>query len=116
MDVYVSQTQLLECLRDIWPSQKGLASLLFQDDLFCRIRRLEIITEGGDPEDAIGFLPDDFPKWTSVGDYESIWLALESEAAMDATGPLDVFEDAVCSWVEDMIPESCAFFEAALGW
>jgi hypothetical protein len=114
MELYASQTQLLECLRDIWPSQKGLASLLFQNDLFWRLRRIEIKVEGGDPEDAVGFLPDDYPKWTSTAEYESIWSKIESEAALDVTEPLDVLEDAVCGWAEDMIPDSCAFFDAAL--
>lgn len=115
MAVYESQTQLLECLRDIWPAQKGLAALLFQDDLFRRLRRLEIITEGGDVEDAIGFLPDDFPKWSgATEEYEGLWVHLESDAAFNLDEPLDVLEDAVCGWVEDMIPENCAFFEAAL--
>ncbi len=114
MDLYESQTRLLECLRDIWPAQKGLAALLFQDDLFLHLRRLEIITEGGDAEDAMGFLPEGFPEWTGNAEYAKIWAALESEAALDANEPLDALEDAVCGWVEDMIPENCAFFEAAL--
>ena len=92
MDLYASQTRLLECLRDIWPVQKGLAALLFQDNLFWRLRRLEIITEGGDPEDAIGFLPDDFPKWAGESEYESVWAAIESEASLDANEPLDALD------------------------
>jgi hypothetical protein len=114
MEVYASQTQLLECLRDIWPTQKGLASLLFQNDLFWRLRRLEIKVEGGNPEDAVGFLPDDYPKWTGPVEYETIWAVIEGGAAFDVTEPLDALEDAVCSWVEDMIPDRCAFFDAAL--
>ncbi len=114
MEVYASQTQLLECLRDIWPSQKGLSALLFQNDLFMRLRRLEIKVEGGDPEDAVGFLPDDYPEWTAPAEYISIWTQIEGETVADATGPLDVLEDTVCGWVEDMIPDSCAFFDAAL--
>lgn len=115
MELYESQTRLLECLRDIWPTQKGLAALLFQDDLFLHLRRLEVKTEGGDAEDAIGFLPEGFPEWTGgTEEYKGIWAALEREAALDANEPLDALEDAVCGWVEDMIPENCAFFEAAL--
>jgi hypothetical protein len=115
MGVYESQTRLLECLRDIWPAQKGLAALLFQDDLFLHLRRLEVKTEGGDAEDAMGFLPEGFPEWSGgTEEYAQIWAALEKEAILDANETLDALEDAVCGWVEDMIPENCAFFEAAL--
>ena len=114
-DIYVSQTQLLESLRDIWPQQKGLAALLFQDDLFCRLRRLEAIVEGGDNMEIVGFLPDYFPEWTgATPDYEATWASIVSEAREGETEALDILEDQVCAWCEDMIPESIAFFDAAL--
>lgn len=113
-EVYVSQTQLLECLCDIWPQQKGLDALLFQDDLFCRLRRLEAIVEGADRAEVSGFLPEYFPEWNSPPDYESVWTSIESEARAGETEPLDILEDQVCAWCEDMIPESIAFFDAAL--
>jgi hypothetical protein len=113
--IYVSQTQLLEGLRDIWPQQKGLAALLFQDDLFSRLRRLEAIVEGGDDAEVTGFLPEYFPDWEgSTPDYESAWTSIGSEARAGETESLDTLEDQVCAWCEDMIPESIAFFDAAL--
>lgn len=115
IEVYVSQTQLLECLRDIWPQQKGLNALLFQDDLFCRLRRLEAIVESAEYTEVVGFLPDYFPEWTgATEDYNATWTSIESEALANQTEPLDLLEDQVCAWCEDMIPESISFFDAAL--
>ncbi len=114
MTQYVSQTQLLECLRDIWPQQKGLDALLFQDDLFCRLRRLEAIVESAEAEVA-GFLPDYFPEWAgATPEYDNAWTSIESETKVGEVEALDTLEDEVCAWCEDMIPESIAFFDAAL--
>ncbi len=114
MTQYVSQTQLLECLRDIWPQQKGLDALLFQDDLFCRLRRLEAIVESAEAEVA-GFLPDYFPEWAgATPEYDNAWASIESETKVGEVEALDTLEDEVCAWCEDMIPESIAFFDAAL--
>ncbi len=104
---------LIEQLRDMWPSQKGLAALLFQNDLFRRLRRIEEIAEGNDGE-AHGFLPDDWPDFKGDEAYESIWAAIDAACGPDTWAFVDATEDVVVQWCTDMIPEKISFFAAAL--
>lgn len=107
-------SELLSMLRDTWPQQKGLAALLFQDDLFRRLRRLEAIAEGKAPDNIDGFLPDEFPAFDCSADYLAAWNNVEVSVEIDGWTYVDGIEDDVCQWCEDMIPEKIAFFSAAL--
>ncbi len=104
-------------IRDIWPTLRGADILLFQNDLFYKIRQLETKCEGGS---ARGFLPAAFeelhsvPSWTGGEDYEGAWNELIGLCDAGVLEQLDVFEGHVCDWIEDMIPEELNFFSAAL--
>ena len=104
-------------IRDIWPTLRGADILLFQNDLFCKIRQLETKCEGGS---ARGFLPAAFeelhsvPSWTGGEEYESAWNELIGLCNVSVLEQLDIFEEHVCDWIEDMIPEELNFFSAAL--
>ncbi len=104
-------------IRDIWPSLKGADILLFQNDLFYKIRQLETKCEGGT---ARGFLPAAFeelhsvPDWSGGEVYEGAWAELIELCKPEVLAELDVFEEYVCDWIEDMIPAELNFFEAAL--
>jgi hypothetical protein len=104
-------------IRDIWPTLRGADILLFQNDLFCKIRQLETKCEGGS---ARGFLPAAFeelhsvPSWSGGEEYESAWSELIGLCNESVLEQLDVFEEHVCDWIEDMIPEELNFFTAAL--
>jgi hypothetical protein len=104
-------------IRDIWPTLRGADILLFQNDLFYKIRQLETKCEGGS---ARGFLPASFidlhlvPNWTGGEQYESAWNELIGSCNEAVLEQLDVFEEHVCDWIEDMIPEELNFFTAAL--
>ncbi len=104
-------------IRDIWPTLRGADILLFQNDLFYKIRQLETKCEGGS---ARGFLPAVFeelhsvPSWRGTEEYESAWNTLIGLCNEGVLEQLDVFEEHVCDWIEDMIPEDLNFFTAAL--
>jgi hypothetical protein len=104
-------------IRDIWPALRGADILLFQNDLFYKIRQLETKCEGGS---ARGFLPAAFeelhsvPSWTGSEEYEAAWNTLIGLCDDTVLEQLDVFEEHVCDWIEDMIPEELNFFTAAL--
>lgn len=104
-------------IRDIWPTLRGADILLFQNDLFYKIRQLETKCEGGS---ARGFLPAAFeelhsvPSWTGGEEYEAAWNELIGLCGDGVLEQLDVFEEHVCDWIEDMIPEDLNFFSAAL--
>lgn len=108
------ESDLVAVLRDTWPQQKGLAALLFQDDLFRRLRRLETVAEGKSPDDVEGFLPDEYPLFDADEDYLKVWAGVEAAVEPEGWAFVDGIEDAVCQWCEDMIPEKIAFFSAAL--
>jgi hypothetical protein len=116
----MDSADLLAVLRDTWPQQKGLASLLFQDDLFRRLRRLEALAEGKTVDDEAGeslidgFLPDEFPLFDADEDYKAAWGRVEASVESEGWEHVDRLEDVVCEWCEDMIPEKIAFFSAAL--
>jgi hypothetical protein len=122
-DLYEHHDDVLDAVRDLWPTLKGINILLFQNDLFKRIRQLEVRVEGLGV--ARGFLPasftgmvqkgDDIDAWTSgVPEYESAWSILIENAVPGTEDALDVFEDDICGWVQDMIPADYNFFTAAL--
>ncbi len=104
-------------IRDIWPTLRGADILLFQNDLFYKIRQLETKCEGGS---ARGFLPAAFeeqhsvPSWSGGEEYEAAWKTLIDACEPTLLEQLDVFEEHVCDWIEDMIPEDLNFFTAAL--
>lgn len=104
-------------IRDIWPTLRGADILLFQNDLFYKIRQLETKCEGGS---ARGFLPAAFidlhsvPTWSGGEEYELAWNKLIGLCNEGVLEQLDIFEEHVCDWIEDMIPEELNFFTAAL--
>jgi hypothetical protein len=104
-------------IRDIWPTLRGADILLFQNDLFYKIRQLETKCEGGS---ARGFLPAAFeeqysvPSWSGGEQYEEAWNELIGLCNEETLEQLDIFEEHVCDWIEDMIPEDLNFFTAAL--
>jgi len=111
---------LIEAIRDTWPKQKGLDALLFQNDLFYRLKNLEDIAGGGGGPGEVypsGFLPGNWCadyRPTIDEAYVAAWKAVD--AACEAEGWLfvDATEDLVVNWCGDMIPDRIAFFEAAL--
>ncbi len=109
------QATLIEMLRDIWPHQKGLDALLFQNDLFYRLKRLEEIAESGSTEPS-GFLPgDDWGVFTTGRDeYLKVWKSIDEACEHEDWTFVDSTEDLVVAWCVDMIPERISFFEAAL--
>ena len=119
--VFDNHDRFLDILRDIWPQMKGANILWFQNDLFLRIRQLEIKCEGQGT--ARGFLPASFEdlagraieEWKSGNqEYEECWTSLLEECSSEAEDALDAFEDDVCGWIQDMIPADYNFFYAAL--
>lgn len=119
--IFDNHDRFLDILRDIWPQMKGANILWFQNDLFLRIRQLEIKCEGQGT--ARGFLPASFEdlagrpieEWKSGNqEYEDCWSALLDECTSETEDALDAFEDDVCGWVQDMIPVDYNFFYAAL--
>ncbi len=121
-DLYEHHDIVLDAVRDLWPQLKGINILLFQNDLFRRIRQLEVKVEGLGT--ARGFLPASFAEmvkledvdiWSSGNpDYEKAWTQLIDNAGPGTEDSLDVFEDDICGWVQDMIPSDYNFFTAAL--
>lgn len=121
-DLYKHHDDVLDAVRDLWPTLNGINILLFQNDLFKRIRQLEVKVEGLGT--ARGFLPASFGQmvkktdidvWTSgVPDYENAWSQLMENAVPGTEDALDVLEDDICGWVQDMIPADYNFFTAAL--
>lgn len=120
--MYELHDDVLDAVRDLWPTIKGIDILLFQNDLFLKIRQLEVAVENlGAPR---GFLPASFAEmiglsnideWKSGSDsYDKVWADLISSAATSSEEALDVFEEDICGWVEDMIPADYNFFMAAL--
>lgn len=124
--LYENHDLVLDAVRDIWPTIKGVDILLFQNDLFYKIRQLEVKVEGLGT--ARGFLPASFSEmvndlkinidsWNSGNeDYDKSWALLleEVSASAESEEALDEFEDDICGWVQDMIPEEYNFFMAAL--
>ncbi len=119
---YALHDDVLDAVRDLWPTIKGIDILLFQNDLFFKIRQLEVKVEGiGSPR---GFLPASFAQmincqdiddWNSPSEnYNKVWADLIAEATKDSEESLDAFEEDICGWVQDMIPEDYNFFLAAL--
>lgn len=109
------QKLLLECLDEVWDAQSGADILLFQDDLFRRIRRLETLLEGDEVEVTHGFLEDRRGLvWDVPTAYAKIWVQLEEEGKGLSLEALDILEDAICTWAEETIPDELAFFDAAL--
>lgn len=127
-DLYENHDDVLDAVRDLWPQLKGINILLFQNDLFRRIRQLEVKVEGLGV--ARGFLPASFAEmscapvdalskdidvWTSgVPEYENAWSKLIENAGPGSEDALDAFEDDICGWVQDMIPADYNFFTASL--
>jgi hypothetical protein len=126
-ELYPLHDNVLDAVRDLWPTLKGINILLFQNDLFRRIRQLEVKVEGLGT--ARGFLPASFAEmvqntikgsadidaWTSGNpEYEQTWSQLIDGATKGSEDALDVFEDDICGWVQDMIPADYNFFGAAL--
>lgn len=112
---FPSQKLLLECLDEVWGAQSGADILLFQDDLFQRIRRLETLLEGDEAEVTHGFLEDRRELvWDVPSAYAKIWVQLEEEGKGLSLEALDILEDAICTWAEETIPDELAFFDAAL--
>ncbi len=119
--IFDNHDRFLDILRDIWPQMKGANILWFQNDLFLRIRQLEIKCEGVGK--ARGFLPASFEdlagrpieEWKSGNqEYEDCWAGLLEECSKETEDALDAFEDDVCGWIQDMIPIDYNFFYAAL--
>ncbi len=120
---YELHDDVLDAVRDLWPTIKGIDILLFQNDLFFKIRQLEVKVEGiGSPR---GFLPASFAQmigsskdiddWNSPSEnYNKVWADLIASATVDSEEALDAFEEDICGWVQDMIPEDYNFFLAAL--
>lgn len=112
---FPSQRLLLECLAEVWEQQTGADILLFQDDLFRRIRRLETLLEGDEAEITHGFLEDRRGLvWDVPAPYAKIWTQIEKEGRTASLESLDILEDSICTWAEDTIPDELAFFDAAL--
>ena len=121
-DLYAQHDNVLDAVRDLWPQLKGINILLFQNDLFRRIRQLEVKVEGLGT--ARGFLPASFADivkladvdvWSSGNEeYEKAWTELIENAQPGSEESLDAFEDDICGWVQDMIPVEYNFFTAAL--
>lgn len=111
---FPSQRRLLECLDEVWSEQTGANILLFQDDLFRRIRQLEALLEG-DCEVTHGFLEDCRGLvWAAPAAYAALWAQIEAEAKELTLESLDILEDCICNWAEEAIPDELAFFDAAL--
>jgi hypothetical protein len=120
VEIFDCHDEILELLRDAWPTMKGSDILWFQNDLFHKLRRLETKIEGVGI--ARGFLPASFeligsePQGWKVSDhYEEVWNSLinSDRGEADVTA-LDSLEDDIIGWVEDMIPSDYNFFIAAL--
>ena len=119
---YELHENTLDAVRDLWPTIKGIDILLFQNDLFYKIRQLEVKVEGLGT--ARGFLPASFADivkladvdvWSSGNEeYEKAWTELIENAQPGSEESLDAFEDDICGWVQDMIPVEYNFFTAAL--
>jgi hypothetical protein len=106
---------LIEAIRDTWPNQKGLDALLFQNDLFYRLKNLEDIAGGSGDADVSGFLVgDNWPKFNGGEVYDAAWAAINEACEPEAWTFVDATEDLVVNWCGDMIPDRIAFFEAAL--
>ncbi len=120
VEIFDCHDEILELLRDAWPTMKGADILWFQNDLFHKLRRLETKIEGVGV--ARGFLPASFeligsePQGWKVSDhYEEVWTALiDGERTEADVTALDSLEDDIIGWVEDMIPTDYNFFIAAL--
>lgn len=111
---FPSQGRLLECLDEVWSEQTGANILLFQDDLFRRIRQLEALLED-DHDVTHGFLEDCYGlEWIAPATYAAAWAQIEAEAKELTLESLDVLEDCICNWAEEAIPDELAFFDAAL--
>ncbi len=110
------QATLIETLRDTWPLQKGLDALLFQNDLFYRLKHLEDIAERGTSESGSnGFLPSEWGTFTAGReDYVRVWNSIDAACGAEDWTFVDSTEDLVVAWCVDMIPERISFFEAAL--
>ena len=119
--MYELHDDVLDAVRDLWPTIKGIDIILFQNDLFKKIRQLEVKVEGlGAPR---GFLPASFAdmigltnidEWSGLATYDKVWADLIESAGPDSMEALDAFEEDICGWVEDMIPADYNFFMAAL--
>jgi len=119
---YELHENTLDAVRDLWPTIKGIDILLFQNDLFYKIRQLEVKVEG--LGSARGFLPASFAQmiglqnidnWSSGSEsYDKVWADLIESATPETEEALDIFEDEICGWVQDMIPEDYNYFMAAL--
>jgi hypothetical protein len=120
VEIFDCHDEILELLRDAWPTMKGADILWFQNDLFHKLRRLETKIEGVGV--ARGFLPASFEligsqpqDWKVSDEYEAVWNTLIEGERTDAdVAALDSLEDDVIGWVEDMIPADYNFFVAAL--
>ncbi len=120
VEIFDCHDEILELLRDAWPTMKGADILWFQNDLFHKLRRLETKIEGVGV--ARGFLPASFEligseptDWKVSDHYEEVWNSLinSDRGEADVTA-LDSLEDDIIGWVEDMIPSDYNFFIAAL--
>lgn len=110
---------LIEAIRDTWPKQKGLDALLFQNDLFYRLKNLEDIAGGSGPGEVYpsGFLPGNWcADYRPAIDeaYVAAWKAVDAACETEGWIFVDATEDLVVNWCGDMIPDRIAFFEAAL--
>jgi hypothetical protein len=110
---------LIEAIRDTWPKQKGLDALLFQNDLFYRLKNLEDIAGGSGPGEVYpsGFLPGNWCadyRPTIDEAYLAAWMAVDAACEVEGWIFVDATEDLVVNWCGDMIPDRIAFFEAAL--
>ncbi len=122
IELYPLHDSVLDAVRDLWPTLRGINILLFQNDLFRRIRQLEVKVEALGT--ARGFLPASFAEMVKLNDvdvwnsgnpeYDKIWSELIDGAAPGSEDALDAFEDDICGWVQDMIPTDYNFFGAAL--
>ncbi len=118
IEVFDCHDDILELLRDAWPTMKGADILWFQNDLFYKLRRLETKVEG--VGNARGFLPASFGSESPVGwkvsdEYEAVWNELiNSGRSAEDEAALDALEDDIIGWIEDMIPADYNFFAAAL--
>jgi hypothetical protein len=112
---FLSHNRLTELLTSVWSAQAGVDILLFQNDLFRRIRRLETIMEKEDIATASGFLDDTKGLiWSGSAEYEALWAELEQEAVDADDEELDELEDVICGWCEETIADELDFFDAAL--
>ena len=111
------QATLIEALRDTWPHQKGLDALLFQNDLFYRLKKLEDLAEeeNDTTSEPNGFLPADWGTFSAGREtYLNVWKSIDNACEPGDWNFVDTTEDLVVGWCTDMIPDRIAFFEAAL--